>query len=177
MKITKLRHSRERGNPEPKALRSRPWIPAFAGMTKWRGVGIGLALALAGCGGIALAQGAAGIDDETQPPAAAPAGGPPPMPQPITLARRPGATGGEALYVEHCAMCHAPNGMGTGLLTRRGRPEALLEKRGDLVAAFVVLAARNGIGNMPAIPRGEVSDADLQAIADYLAAGPHGVTP
>jgi mono/diheme cytochrome c family protein len=99
------------------------------------------------------------------------------MPQPVTLARRPGATGGEALYVEYCAMCHAPNGMGTGLLARRGRPEALLEKRGDLAAAYVVLAARNGIGNMPAIPRGEVSDAQLQEIADYLAAGPHEVTP
>jgi len=135
------------------------------------------ALVLAGCAGVAVAQGAAGIDDETQPPAAAPAAGPPPMPQPITLARRPNATGGEALYVEYCAMCHAANGMGTGLLARRQRPEALLERRGDLAAAFVVLAARNGIGNMPAIPRGEVADADLQAIADYLAAGPHEVAP
>jgi len=38
----------------------------------------------------------------------------------------------------------------------------------------VILAARQGIGNMPAIPRGEVSDEELQQIADYLAAGPHG---
>ena len=67
--------------------------------------------------------------------------------------------------------------MGTGLLARRERPEPLLERRGDLVAAFVVLAARNGIGNMPAVPRGEVSDADMQAIADYLAAGPHEAQP
>ena len=81
------------------------------------------ALALAGCAGMAVAQGAAGIDDETQPPAAAPAGGPPPMPQPITLARRPGATGGKALYVQNCAMCHAANGMGTGLLARRVDPK------------------------------------------------------
>ena len=133
------------------------------------------ALALAGCASIAVAQGAAGVDDETQPPAAA-AGGPPPMPQPITLARRPGVTGGEALYVEHCAACHAPNGMGTGLLGRT-RPVALLELRDNLTAPYVVLAARNGIGNMPAIPRGEVSDAQLQAIADYLAAGPHEARP
>lgn len=132
------------------------------------------ALAFAGYAGMAAAQGAAGIDDETQPPAAAPAGGPPPMPQPVTLASRPGAAGGEALYVEHCAACHAPNGMGTGLLGRT-RPVALLEARDNLTAPYVVLAARNGIGNMPAIPRGEVSDAQLQAIADYLAAGPHEV--
>ena len=129
------------------------------------------ALALAGCAGMAAAQ------DEAPAAAAAPAARPPGMPQPITLARRPGASGGEALYIQHCAMCHAPNGMGTGLLARRERPEPLLERRGDLVAAFVVLAARNGIGNMPAVPRGEVSDADMQAIADYLAAGPHEAQP
>jgi len=62
--------------------------------------------------------------------------------------------------------------MGTGLLGRRVQP-ALLEARDNLPAAYVVMAARQGIGNMPAIPRGEVSDADLKAIADYLAAGPH----
>ena len=95
------------------------------------------------------------------------------MPKPTTLVDRPNATGGEKLYVEHCAMCHGPNGMGTGLLARRVQP-ALLEQRDNLVAAYVIMAARRGVGNMPAIPRGEVSDADLKAIADYLAAGPHG---
>ena len=104
---------------------------------------------------------------------AAIAQGPPPAPKPITLASRPNATGGEALYVEHCISCHGPNGMGTGLLGRRVQP-ALLEARGNLPAPYVILAARRGIGNMPAIPRGEVSDADLKQIADYLAAGPHG---
>lgn len=103
---------------------------------------------------------------------AAIAQGPPPAPKPTTLASRPGATGGEALYVEHCASCHAPNGMGTGLLARRIQP-ALLEARDNLPAAYVIAAARNGIGNMPAIPRGEVSDEELRQIAEYLAAGPH----
>lgn len=96
----------------------------------------------------------------------------PPAPKPTTLSSRPGATGGEALYLEHCASCHTANGMGTGLLARRIEP-ALLEARDNLPAAYVVQAARRGIGNMPAIPRGEVSDAELQAIAEYLAAGPH----
>ena len=125
--------------------------------------------------GMAVAQSAAGIDDETEA-AAETQGGPPPMPQPVTMAKRPDATGGEALYVEYCAMCHTANGMGTGLLARR-RDDAQLEQRGDLAAAFVVIAARNGIGNMPAIPRGEVTDEQLQAIGEYLAAGPHKVTP
>ena len=94
------------------------------------------------------------------------------MPKPTTLVDRPNATGGEKLFVEHCAMCHGPNGMGTGLLGRRVQP-ALLEQRNNLAAQYVIMAARRGIGNMPAIPRGEVSDADLKQIADYLAAGPH----
>ncbi|GAA5049334.1 hypothetical protein GCM10023208_07470 [Erythrobacter westpacificensis] len=133
------------------------------------------AAALLGSAGVALAQSAAGIDDETEEAAAAQAG-PPPMPQPVTMAKRPGATGGEALYVEYCAMCHTANGMGTGLLARRV-DTPILEERDNLAAAYVVVAARNGIGNMPAVPRGELSDEDLQAIAEYLAAGPHEVTP
>ncbi len=69
--------------------------------------------------------------------------GPPPMPQPVTLAQRPRRQAGEALYVEHCVMCHAPNGMGTGLLART-REVALLEARDNLAAPYVVLAARQG---------------------------------
>ncbi len=57
--------------------------------------------------------------------------------------------------------------MGTGLLARRVKP-AELEQRTDLTADYVVEAARTGIGNMPAIPRGEASDAQLKAIAAYL---------
>lgn len=136
-------------------------------------------LVLAGCAGLASAQNQSAAPAEAAVPVAAqPPGqrGAGPNPQPITLNRRPGATGGEALFVEYCAMCHT-SGMGTGLLARRGRTEPELERRGDLAAAFVIIAARNGIGNMPAIPRGEVTDAQMQAIADYLAAGPHEVTP
>jgi mono/diheme cytochrome c family protein len=62
--------------------------------------------------------------------------------------------------------------MGTGLLGRRVQPP-LLEARSNLSVPVVIAFARQGLGNMPAIPRGEVSDAELQAIADYLAAGPH----
>jgi mono/diheme cytochrome c family protein len=111
--------------------------------------------------GVALVAGAAAI-----------AQGPPPAPKPEALASRPGASGGEALYLEHCISCHGPNGMGTGLLARRVQP-ALLEARDNLPAQYVIIAARQGIGNMPSIPRGEVSDDELKAIADYLAAGPH----
>ena len=143
-RIRQARHPGESRDPVPKARRLRHAVPAFAGMT----VG---ALMLAGA---AIAQ------------------GPPPAPKPTTLSSRPDAGGGEALYLEHCASCHAANGMGTGLLARRVQP-ALLEARDNLPAAYVAVAVRQGIGNMPAIPRGEVSDDELRQIAEYLAAGPH----
>jgi mono/diheme cytochrome c family protein len=78
---------------------------------------------------------------------------------------------GKALFQEKCAMCHGQVGMGTGLLGRRIQPAELAARR-DLNAMFVETAARIGIGNMPAIPRGEVSDAELKAIAQYLATPP-----
>lgn len=77
---------------------------------------------------------------------------------------------GKALFEAKCAMCHRAGGMGTGLLARRMDPAiAELEKRPNLAAGYVVVAARTGIGNMPAIPRGEVSDPQMAAIAAYLA--------
>jgi len=75
---------------------------------------------------------------------------------------------GKALYHEKCSMCHDKTGMGTGLLARRSQTPELLQ-RTDLNTTFVVQVVRAGIGNMPAIPRGEVSDRELQAIAEYLA--------
>jgi mono/diheme cytochrome c family protein len=87
---------------------------------------------------------------------------------PVGMAQAPD---GKSLYREKCVMCHDKTGMGTGLLSRRVKVAELL-LRPDLNAAFVVTAARGGIGNMPPIPRGEVSDRELQAIAEYLAQSP-----
>jgi mono/diheme cytochrome c family protein len=81
------------------------------------------------------------------------------------------APDGKALYHEKCSMCHDKMGMGTGLLSRRMKV-AEFRERADLNPALIVAAARAGIGNMPAIPRGEVSDRELQAIASYLAQPP-----
>ena len=78
----------------------------------------------------------------------------------------------EALFVEKCGMCHRQMGMGTVILARRMDPaKAILEKRDDLKPEYVIAAARSGIGNMPRLARGEVSDAQLKIIADYLAKG------
>lgn len=76
----------------------------------------------------------------------------------------------ERLYVEKCSMCHRDFGMGTTLLARRLPPDqAKLEARENLTADYVIMAARQGVGNMPPISRGEVSDQDMATIAAYIA--------
>ncbi len=78
----------------------------------------------------------------------------------------------EGLFVEKCSMCHRQNGMGTVLLARRMDPAvAMLEKRDDLTEDYIKQVVREGIGNMPKISRGEVSDKQLNTIAHYLAKG------
>jgi cytochrome c553 len=78
----------------------------------------------------------------------------------------------EALFVAKCSMCHRQMGMGTVILARRMAPAvAMLEKRKDLKADYIKAAVRQGIGNMPRIGRGEVSDAQLQQISNFLTKG------
>lgn len=80
---------------------------------------------------------------------------------------------GKALYVQRCGMCHQSIGMAVGILSRRpgDASTGLLEERADLSAAFVQTVVRTGILNMPRMPRGEVSDPELAAIAGYLSKG------
>jgi len=66
-------------------------------------------------------------------------------------------------------MCHLKGGTGTFMLGRRlGTSNALLAERTNLDATYVRHVVRNGIVSMPRITRAEVSDAELQAIVDYL---------
>lgn len=75
----------------------------------------------------------------------------------------------EALFVEKCGMCHRQMGMGTVLLGRRVDPKhAMLETRTDLTPQLIEVAVRRGLGNMPRISRGEVSDEQLAHISAYL---------
>jgi mono/diheme cytochrome c family protein len=80
---------------------------------------------------------------------------------------------GKALFKERCGMCHQTIGMAVSLLARRpgDTSKGLLEERTNLSAQFVITAARAGIGNMPRIARGEVSDGEMAAIATYLSRG------
>jgi mono/diheme cytochrome c family protein len=82
---------------------------------------------------------------------------------------------GEKLFHSTCIYCHGERVWGTFTLERRlGKDHALLEKRTDLVGTYVKTVIRSGIGSMPAYRRTELSDADIEAIADYLTRASQG---
>ncbi|KPL68344.1 hypothetical protein SZ64_09555 [Erythrobacter sp. SG61-1L] len=78
---------------------------------------------------------------------------------------------GERLYGKECAFCHVGRNTGTIMLQKR-LPEdvpAQLHQRTDLSADYVKAVVRNGLMNMPVFSRAELSDAELEQIAAYLA--------
>ncbi len=82
---------------------------------------------------------------------------------------RDASTPEQALFVEKCGMCHREMGMGTVILARRQPPDrAILERREDLTPELIRVAVRTGIINMPRLPRGEVTDEQLEAIIRHL---------
>ena len=79
---------------------------------------------------------------------------------------------GRPVFEKWCAPCHAPgpNHPGTAALEALygdARPGAL-EQRTDLTDAIVRLAVRQGAFSMPFFRKTEVSDADLDVLAQYL---------
>ena len=86
---------------------------------------------------------------------------------------------GKALYEDRCGACHLAGGMGANLLTKQrlalgeGPERGLLVNRDDLTASYVELVVRNGKMAMPPLSRVEVTDAELDSIAAYLAGGAH----
>lgn len=76
---------------------------------------------------------------------------------------------GQALFRQHCGVCHLAGGTGTFMLGRRlGAESALLENRTNLDAAYVRTVARHGIASMPRFSRAELPEAQLASIAQYL---------
>lgn len=132
-------------------------------MASWMN-GLGLAAALA------ILAGCSGAEQE-------PAGGaPPPGPtqiEAVTFGMN-SEVAGERLYGRECAFCHVGRNTGTIMLQKRlpeGTPAQLHERTG-LSADYVKLVVRNGLVNMPPLSRAEVSDAELDQIAQWLAGGP-----
>jgi mono/diheme cytochrome c family protein len=79
---------------------------------------------------------------------------------------------GNETYQYWCATCHGrgPGHPGTVALTAKykGALPGVLEERTDLTPQTVRFAVRRGTSIMPFFRKTEVSDADLDAIAQYL---------
>lgn len=80
---------------------------------------------------------------------------------------------GREAYDYWCLPCHdaGPEMPGTAALRVRYGNEkpAVLTERDDLLPEFTTAIVRNGIAVMPYFRKTEISDADLEAIAAYLA--------
>jgi mono/diheme cytochrome c family protein len=80
---------------------------------------------------------------------------------------------GRAVFVKWCAPCHSrgPGNPGTAALAavyKNSKPGAL-EDRTDLMPEFIRKSVRNGVYVMPFFRKTEISDAELEALAAYLA--------
>jgi mono/diheme cytochrome c family protein len=80
---------------------------------------------------------------------------------------------GNATYQYWCATCHGkgPGQPGTTALAAKykGALPALLEERTDVTPQAVRFAVRRGTSIMPFFRKTELSDADLDAVVQYLA--------
>lgn len=80
---------------------------------------------------------------------------------------------GEAVYNRWCVHCHAPGrGMpGTESLQVKygGKLPAVLRERSDLSPQAVAQFVRSGVLSMPPFRKTEISDAELAAVAAYVA--------
>lgn len=85
---------------------------------------------------------------------------------------RDGDTGRE-VYEYWCAPCHdaGPGHPGTAALEvlYGGDKPAVLTEREDLVPALTRQFVRNGVSVMPFFRKTEISEAELDALAEYLA--------
>ena len=80
---------------------------------------------------------------------------------------------GEEVFRYWCTPCHAPGPRhpGTQALDAlyKGAKPAALEQRTDLVPELTRSFVRSGVSVMPPFRKTEISDADLEALAAYLA--------
>lgn len=83
---------------------------------------------------------------------------------------------GEQVYNKWCAACHAAGDAYPGTLALRAKyrgavPDTLVERR-DLNPELIKYYVRNGISVMPFFRKTEIGDAELDALANFLAKTP-----
>lgn len=80
---------------------------------------------------------------------------------------------GQEVFQYWCAPCHAPGPRNPGTqaleVLYKGAKPAALEQRTDLVPELTRAFVRTGVSVMPPFRKTEISDADLTALAAYLA--------
>jgi mono/diheme cytochrome c family protein len=80
---------------------------------------------------------------------------------------------GHEVFQYWCAPCHAPGPRHPGTqaleVLYQGAKPAALEQRTDLVPELTRSFVRTGVSVMPPFRKTEISDADLDALAAYLA--------
>ena len=75
----------------------------------------------------------------------------------------------EQVFSTRCAYCHDATGWGTRALARRmPESEAPLLDRKDLPPAYTVYVVRRGIGSMPQFNPSELTDKELESLANWL---------
>jgi mono/diheme cytochrome c family protein len=79
-----------------------------------------------------------------------------------------------AVFRQVCTSCHGPAGWATRTLARRmPADQALLTNRRDLTPDYLRAVVRGGIGSMPRFTPTDLSDAEITALAAWLAS-PNG---
>ena len=80
---------------------------------------------------------------------------------------------GEHIFQRYCFECHGEGTDKPGTMALKakykGAKPGRLDQRTDLTADFVIYTVRHGDTVMPSMRKTEISDAELKAIADYLA--------
>ncbi|MCC7462399.1 MAG: cytochrome c [Gammaproteobacteria bacterium] len=132
------------------------------------------ALRLLACAAVLAPACLAAAADAAPPAAAGPA---------ATFASGSIATG-QAAFQRVCAPCHAKGpgldgspmlpGAAALAIRHQGAVSPFLEERSDLGAEVIRVFVRQGVGTMPMFRKTEISDAEIAAIAAYLAASARG---
>ena len=78
---------------------------------------------------------------------------------------------GERVFQQWCVHCHGEDNSGPGTLRLawdKGEDKSLLTERDDLNREYVRVVVRRGLDEMPSFRITEISEAELNALADFL---------
>ncbi len=78
---------------------------------------------------------------------------------------------GEKVFQQWCIHCHGEDNSGPGTLRLswdKGEDKSLLTERDDLDREYIRFIVRRGLDEMPSFRITEISEAELNALADFL---------